>query len=232
MAGPMTIRTLFFALSIALAASPALAQTNTVEDEVISRGVKRGGDPAMDAFFRGDFETAEIEFEKNFRIIKRGRTAIEQAGLTAQTGILNEIGSQTVTAGSQSAGGEIQGGNDLSGFAPNSISGNRTSDDPNVVMSGRDPGFQLYMAGLSELQQGKVEEAEKSFRRAMVLNKRLYDGRMRLALIRLGQGDRKYAEKQLKTLERQAESCKGYCDREEELMEARNTLRDLLASTG
>ena len=223
----MTIR-LLFTLAVALAPATALAQTNTVEDEIIVQGTKRGGDPAMDAFFAGDFETAEIEFEKNFRIIKRERTDIERASEFADTRELADIGSTNVSAGGQ-GGGVVGGGTDLSSVVPNSVAGNRPRDgDPNVVYSGRDLGFQKYMAGLSELQQGKVVEAEKSFESAVALNKTLYDGRMRLGLIRLGTGDREGARKQLGILNRQANACGDSCERREELMESRALLERLL----
>ena len=229
----MTARPLILALATTLAATPALgpaamAQTNTTEDEIIVQGTKRGGDPAMDAFFAGDFETAEIEFEKNFLIIKRERTDIERASEFADTRELADIGSTTVSGGGQ-GGGIVDGGTDLSSVVPNSIAGSRPrSDDPNVVYSGRDLGFQKYMAGLSELQQGKVVEAEKSFKSAVALNKTLYDGRMRLGLIRLGRGDREGAKKQLGILNGQANKCGDDCERREELMESRALLEELL----
>ena len=230
----MTIRPLLLAFATAFAATPAIgpaamAQTNTVDDEIIVQGTKRGGDPAMDAFFAGDFETAEIEFEKNFRIIKRERSDIERASEFADTREVADLGATNVTAGGRDGGAGVTAGTDLSGVVPNSIAGSRPRDgDPNVVYSGRDLGFQKYMAGLSELQQGKVVEAEKSFESAVALNKTLYDGRMRLGLIRLGMGDRKGAKKQLGILNGQANKCGDDCERRDELMESRALLEQLL----
>jgi len=59
-------------LSASLIFSPlSYAQSAVVEDEVVATGTLRGADPAMGAFFSGDYATAEVEFEKNFRRIKR-----------------------------------------------------------------------------------------------------------------------------------------------------------------
>lgn len=210
---------------------PALAQTETAQDapidEIIVEGKRyKGGDRAMDAFFAGDFETAEIEFKRNIRILKRGRTQIEAASIDATSQDLNQIGSQTVTAGSQSAAGQIADGFTAS-TAPTDIRGGQSGQ---VVTSGTDTGFQHYMIGLSQLQLGKVLEAEDSFKSAIHHNSTLHDARMRLALIRLGKGDVDYARKQLAKLEKMSAKCKDRCTHRKELADSEALLRDLLAN--
>ena len=228
----MILRAVALLSAFATVLTPAVAQTNTAEDEIIVQGTKRGGDRAMDAFFAGDFETAEIEFERNFKIIKRGRTDIERASEFAATREIADVGSTNVTAGGREGGAGVRGGTDLSGVVPNSVRGSRGGRDENVVFSGRDLGFQKYMAGLSELQQGKVVEAEEGFESAVALNRTLYDGRMRLGLIRLGRGDREGAVKQLGILNGQANRCGEDCERRDELMESRALLEQLIEKTG
>ena len=225
------MKTYLFAVCVsALVATGAMAQTSEPEaepiDEIIVEGQRfRGGDRAMDAFFNGDFETAEIEFKRNIRIIKRGRTQIEAASSNAISDNLNQIGGQTVSAGSQATAGQV-----LNGFSgstvPVDIRAGRSGD---VVSSGSDMGFQHYMAGLSQLQLGKVDDAEDSFRSAVHHNDTLYDARMRLALIRLGQGDVDFARNQHADLARKLERCGGRCVRPEELQEAEAALRQFLA---
>ena len=228
-------RSIILAAAVAAAGSAHAQTNNSPQDEIIVEGQRfKGGDRAMDAFMSGDFETAEIEFERNFRILKRERTDIDFASDTSYTADIDRIGNQTVIAGNQGTPGVSQDATTTSfGGAPQSLRSRDSGDD--VVTSGRDPGFQMYMAGLSELQQGKVLEAEKSFKRAITLNRTLYDGRMRYALIRLGQGDRDEAREHLDYLDLQSRKCekraKG-CDRVDELNEARATLRQIMSGTG
>ena len=224
------------ALALVLMGFPASAQAQNSKaeepiDEIIVEGQRQGGDRAMDAFFRGDFETAEIEFERNYRIIKRGRTDIEFAARDSVTNQVNEIGLQSVSGGSQNSPGQIQSGFDAT-TVPNSLAPSSGAPGDEKVYSGRDLGFQLYMAGLSELQQSKVAEAKDSFKRALTLNRRLYDGRMRLGLIHLGEGDVEAARKQSRILDAMEADCEDLCERHEELRDAAAMLRRFVQRSG
>jgi hypothetical protein len=51
-----------------------------ITDEVIANGTRvTGQHDGMDAFFNGDFETAEIEFEREFKGLRRFERARESA---------------------------------------------------------------------------------------------------------------------------------------------------------
>ena len=186
-----------------------------IEDEVIVEGVRRGADDAMAAWLRGDYATAEIEFEKNFSRLKRfesiRRSAIEQNASDAIGGEIN-LGAGTgsgASAQGADAGGEPAGTSLVytnQRFKPG-------DDDPNLISSGNDLGGQLYMAGMSELQLGKYAEAKESFERALFFNETLHDARLRLGLLAVQEGDMKEANKQLAKLEKGLRGCKSRCER-------------------
>ena len=203
----------------ALLAGPAVAQDSTpqerVEDEVIVEGVRKGGDPAMDAFLRGDYVTAEIEFEKNFSRLKRFEYLRESS---IQDSVRDAISSQVNananvgTAGGQNEAGSSQTADAFSTASPVYINKRDVRDDPNTVRSGTDLGAQIYMAGLSELNQGKLDEAVESFERALKLNKTLHDARYRLGLISIALGKPEDARKHLTRMERELRGCYARCE--------------------
>ena len=214
-------------LVIGFLSEAAFAQTETSAqiDEIIVEGQAAGGDPAMQAFLAGDYERAEIEFEKNYDTIRFGRGRLEQSvddlrnqALTAQTNGLGEVGSGGQGASVQTPGSAIYG---------SALSS--PSSDSETLYSGDDLGFQLYMAGLSELKLGKIEEAEESFQRAIKRNGRLYDARMRLALIRLQQGDRDYAMKEYAVSAKAKTRCGSHCRRLEEITTAEKVLGEMIS---
>jgi tetratricopeptide (TPR) repeat protein len=211
----MTFRKLFASSTFFLifASTTALAQQADTPpqevDEIISSGTIRGGDPAMSAFFSGDFETAEIEFEKNFRNLKRADMIIrESAEATRGNAALTDVRAGTPQIGSQ--GGAVSGKAstqiNLSGL---NINSRETGEG---VKSGTDRGFQLYMMGLSQIQLKKYAEAKNSLRRALVLNKGIYDAHMRLGVLYLRDGEIDKARKEYKKLQKIDRRCKNICD--------------------
>jgi TolA-binding protein len=205
----------------------AVAQDQPIaeSDEIIVEGQRlQGGDAAMSAFLKGDFVTAEIEFEKNFIALRRDRESLVRFGQDVSNATLQGDASLLTDTS-----GDAPNSTDVSaGPRPNITA--RQAGGPRLATSGRDLGTQLYMAGLSELQQGKVVEAERSFKRAVGFNDRLYDARMRWALLKLNStGDLEFAQRQLKLLQRSSDRCKN-CDQREELEMAVSTLDQVLAS--
>ncbi|MEL7232767.1 MAG: tetratricopeptide repeat protein [Pseudomonadota bacterium] len=191
----------------------AIAQNaEPIEDEIIVEGERRGADPAMDAWLKGDYVTAEIEFEKNFSVLKKGQTrlrsAIEQNVSDAVGGQLNELANTGSGANAASAEASQTAFNSV---APITTNQRFKPEDENLISSGTDLGGQLYMAGLSELKQGKIDEAKESLKRALFYNETLHDARYRLGLIALGTGERDVAEEQLEKLETAWDRCKAAC---------------------
>ena len=204
---------LLFSLAISLWASVASAQdTAPVEDEVIVEGQVRGGDPAMAAFLSGDYATAEIEFERNFRNLKRveflRETFFDAARLDAAAAA--PIGSDSLGGGLQAS--SVQPDPGLSNLL---IGQTRQKDreDDGIMFSGTDKGYQLYMMGLSQIQLGKYEDARENMARALNLNRTLHDARVRLALLDWEMtGSPETAQEQLEKLKRALKSCRTRCD--------------------
>ena len=207
----LLLTTAFPAVSLAQDAAPSEPQ---ITDEVIVEGQRRGADEAMSAFLRGDFETAEVEFEKNYdRLREKVRlkeTSVEQAESDAIQAVVTEgagISGGTPPTG-QIAGG--QGVTLASGVYVNNASRNR---EKGILSSGTDLGSQLYMAGLSEIQLQKFDEAQQSFTKALRLNPTLTDAHFRLGLIALQNGDVDEAQRRLSQLESELDRCYGRCER-------------------
>lgn len=184
------------------------------EDEVISIGTISKADPAMGAFARGDYATAELEFTKNFQHLRRADRARESA--------FQNSSNSSITAQLANGPGEVSGGSQNSSPSAN-VNGSTayvpTSDS--VKFKGRIPqvddiGFQFYMRGLSQIQLGKFDAAQESFERALNFNNRLYDAKFRLGILELRNGDRPAAEAWLAELKRNQKSC-TYCDGKQEI---------------
>ncbi|MBC6403643.1 MAG: tetratricopeptide repeat protein [Hyphomonadaceae bacterium] len=213
------------------------------EDEVITYGTQNWGrHKGMDAFFNGDFETAEIEFEREFKGLKRGRSAIESA---ADNAILEEfrsgqIGAATgTTAGSGGPGGagpvQGQGTNVIAPanaasstrFRQNSERGSGILTDG--VVTYQDFAFSKYMAGLSQIKLGKFAEAKSSLKSSLNYDSRNYDARMRLGLLYLKEGDFEAAAEQLEKLDDQRRKCnKLDCENAEYITESAVTLSNTI----
>lgn len=187
------------------------------EIEVISvQG--RNNDAATRAFRLGDFELAQEEFRKNARCAVRQERALE----AFVVGLQNSSITQGTQGGVNSASNTTANGGAFVASSPliTSLGGNAGNQDDSSAqknLSCTDPAYQLYMAGLSFVQLGRLEEAEKNFRRAAAENKRLYDAHYRIALLSLLQEDASEAESRLSRLKSLQESC-GKCDAEQEIL--------------
>lgn len=204
---------LILSVALSLLAVDAIAQDAApVEDEVIVEGQVRGGDPAMAAFLSGDYETAEIEFERNFRNINRieflRETFFDSARLEAAAAA--PIGANSMGSTLQST--SVQSDPGLSSLL---IGQRRQKERKNdgIMFSGTDKGYQLYMMGLSQIQLGKYEEARENMARALRLNRTLHDARVRLSLLDWEMtGSSETAQEQLETLQKALKSCRTRCD--------------------
>lgn len=216
-------------ISSILYVSPSLAQSAPIEDEVIVTGTIRGGDPAMGAFFSGDYETAKVEFEKNFRRIKRDEMQMQNNARAASN---NTFGSELIAGpGTTSASGGTSDVQNES-VSPNlSALAGRARRTGEGVTSGTDLGFQIYMVGMSQLQLKEYDPAKDSFRQALGLNKSLYDARLRLGLLELRDGNIEGAQKQMTGLRKSVKRCRNVCSEKVELLDAEAVLLSALEKT-
>ena len=201
--------------AFAQAADPVDPPVEELEDVIIVEGQRRGADPAMDAWLRGDFKQAEIEFERNFSRLKQSvrlrETTIQQ---NVSDSIFTEIQSgANVGSGANAAAADASAGQTPGQAFVYTNQRREKPTDPNLISSGSDLGGQLYMAGLSELKLGKYDEARKSFERALFYNETLHDARLRLGLLALQDNDVEEARKQLAALERKLGNCHARCER-------------------
>lgn len=165
------------------------------------------GDAALRAFNSGNFELAEVEFKKNAKCALRAernkRAGIE--GLISSQISNNMLATQTsntATQYSQSGSGNVS--------ASSINQSARSNEDANKELKKRtcdNRGFQLYMMGMSQIQLGRPEEAEKNFKTAVVLNKNLYDAHHRLALMKLLREDVSGAKDELASIKNVLDRC-------------------------
>ena len=214
------------------------------DDEIIVEGKRNWrGHEGMEAFWNGDFETAEIEFEKEFKFLKRRENALynfsQDAALGLERSAQQAQASQNSTAISGPGGSGAQ--SQIGGAStPNSgAAGNYSSSNSigrNILNDGVDTnfdfGFTKYMSGLSELQLGKYDEAKSSFKTAIHYNRSNFDARMRLGLLYVKEGNFEKAAHQLEKIEKQRQKCKKTdCERYAEIREAATTLADGISKT-
>jgi len=206
----------------------AYAQQNEIEtleqlpeDVVIAYGQSTSeSHDGMKAFFDGDFETAEIEFEREFLSLKRGRSTIENAAFDAQVSQFRseQIGNATgATGGSGGPGGaggvQAQGNNVIApSNSPSSSSfakqeKGRKGILTDGVINDQDFAFSKYMSGLSEVKLGKTSEAKASFKSSLFYDNSNFDARMRLGLIYLTEQNFEKAAEQLTKLDKLRKKC-------------------------
>ena len=143
-------------------------------------------DRALDAFLRGDFATAEVEFKKNVRCIRRGELqqdyALDRASLP-QPGPPN---------------------------VPN-IPNLPLRPDQIAERTCHSKEWQLYMIGLSQIQLGRFAEAKKSLYSVMRMSKEdlLFDAHYRVGLLELMEGDVESANRRLVHLMKLQRSCRA-----------------------
>jgi len=226
-----------FSLSVAQEAEPNTPQeVEEYIDEIIVEGMRSWeGHDGMDAFSAGDYETAEIEFEQEFKSLRRRDSARENAALSADIGFDRAQSIGDASVGGQSSGGpggssaafsQTGGTPDLGiegGFSSKRSKGRNILNDGNLNYE--DFAFTKYMSGLSELQLGKYEEAKDSFKRSLSFNGRNYDARMRLGLLHIVQRNLDKAADQLEALEKLRIKCeKKSCNDYQEILESSKIL--------
>ena len=175
-----------------------------VLDAVIVTGVQN--DDAMAAFRAGEYDVAEVGFLKNARCALR-----RERNLTAAIDGARLSNSQP-------------------NFDPNfsnGASGAPSNLPQRTERTCAHRGFQVYMAGLSQIQLGRPEEAKESFEKATALSKILYDAHYKLALIALLDGDQKTAQRQLKKIDGILKRCYA-CPARQEILDRQAHLQKAL----
>lgn len=225
----MRLATLVITASLLVLSPSVLAQDSEPEDEVVATGTIRT-DRAMSAFLSGDFETAEIEFDKNFVCARRAernfRSGVEAARDSFDRPDAN-VGQDTVAQPTGGPGGATaQAAPDVTPqVRVNSRDFERSDKDPTRTCE--DIGFQLYMRGLSQIKLGKFEEGYESLSRSVVYRKDIYDAYYRLALLDFQSGDLDAARKNLKglkTAQRRCRTCDGKEDMDAKVQYVENLL--------
>lgn len=244
---------LFTFTALTLCAAPSFAQAETMppasesesesatpatdapaEDEVIAFGTTvTGQHDGMDAFFRGDFETAEIEFEQEFKGLRRferaRESAAEDAALSTDRAQAQADAGSNVSASANSRGGGTPSQSASSALSANSgVTSNfvnRRGEGRSILTDGKvtyeDFGFTRYMSGLSEIKLGKFDEAKTSLKQSLRYDESNYDARMRLGLLYLMDSDFEKAAKQLEKIDKQRRRCERLsCDNAKTLREA------------
>lgn len=193
-----------------------------IEDEVIATARQNlSRHDGMKAFFDGDFTKAEIEFEREFLSLKRGRSAIENAAFDAEN---SQIRSDALSAASSVDSSAITGPG--GGGVPTQSNGTGTINSSNVATNFRDKrgegrsvlmdgkvtyqdfAVSKYMAGLSEIKLGKYDEAKKSLKSSLSYDSKNHDAQMRLGLLYLKETDFEKAAKHLRALDKLRKTCK------------------------
>ncbi|MBU3005763.1 tetratricopeptide repeat protein [Paraglaciecola arctica] len=175
------------------------------------------GDAALQAFNSGNFELAEVEFKKNAKCALRAERN-KRAGID---GLINSQINQNMLANQTSNSSGQYSQTSSGNVSASSISNSgRSNEDPNEQLrksTCTNRGFQLYMMGMSQIQLGRPEEAEKNFNTAVVLNKNLYDAHHRLALMKLLREDVEGAEDELSSIKNMLNRCYD-CDARDKIL--------------
>ena len=224
------MRNIFVAALISFAAlsiTPVNAQDTEPVDEIISHGSIQE-DPAMSAWNAGDYKTAEIEFGKNafcaLRAERNFASALESARESSISSTVGTNLSQNVTSTGVTSGVNVSPPPSSSTRLNSNNFKNRTSE---LKRTCEDRGFQIYMKGLSQLKQGKRNEAKKTLIRAAKMRRSLYDIHFRLSLLEYQDGNIEKANKHFEKLRKLAPKCKG-CDAEGEIKAQIQYLKNLL----
>jgi hypothetical protein len=153
-------------------------------------------DRALDAFLRGDFATAEVEFSKNVRCIRRNELQLEY---TLRQGMI---------------GAFFPGANAGQRDAPN-IHNLPLRPDEIAERTCHSKEWQLYMIGLSQIQLGRFAEAKKSLYRVTRMSKEdlFFDAHYRVGLLELLDGDVESASRRLARLTSMERSCRARGER-------------------
>ncbi len=211
-------------------ADPAPAEE---EEQILDTVTVTGeqNDDAMAAFRAGDFATAEVAFLDNAMCalrLERNQIASIENIQTNQTRSDIADAAQASSASGATAG-SATAGNTSAAPTLNSVSSSSSYDDnQRRERSCENRGFQMYMAGLSQIQLGKTNDALENFERATVMSKTLYDAHYKIGLIKLLQGDNNAAEKQLAKVEGILKRCLD-CNVRQEIIDRRDHLAKALS---
>ena len=193
-------------------------QTNNNDEDVENITVTaRAGDAAMQAFNAGNFELAEIKFKENERCalrVERNRQAFIEGVRESQ--ISQEVNGGGVNTGSSmtdSNAARVEGNSSMNAIAAKT----QKAEDKVRENTCENRAFQIYMAGMSQLQLGRAEDAEASFERAVALSQIQYDAHYRLALMKLLRQDKSGAEGHLEAINSILKRCYN-CDAREEIV--------------
>ncbi len=207
-------------LPSSLVAQEAAQETTSEEDRVLDTVRVEGAqnDAAMAAFRAGDFATAEVEFLDNAMCALRRERNLSASIDTARTDAAraetfsNSAGTSSGASDQGASAGAPQGATTnitaSSGVAARNID---TKRDRTCEERGR----QLYMAGMSQIQLGKTNEALRNLEKATVASKVLYDAHYKIGLIKLLKGDSKTAKSELAKMEGILKRCRDCNDRPE-----------------
>lgn len=193
-------------------------QTNNNDEDIENITVTaRAGDAAMQAFNAGNFELAEIKFKENERCalrVERNRQAFIEGVRESQ--ISQEVNGGGVNTGSSmtdSNAARVEGNSSMNAIAAKT----QKAEDKVRENTCENRAFQIYMAGMSQLQLGRAEDAEASFERAVALSQIQYDAHYRLALMKLLRQDKSGAEGHLEAINSILKRCYN-CDAREEIV--------------
>jgi hypothetical protein len=169
-----------------LAAGASTAVQNEEQQVVLVEAWRR--DRALDAFLRGDFETAEVEFRKNVRCIRRNELQLDAAFRHAIFAAAN-------------AAPKI----------PNLPQ--RAEEIAERTCYSKE--WQLYMIGLTQIQLGRFAEAKNSLYTVTRMSKEdlLFDAHYRVGLLELLDGDVESANRRLARLTNMERRCRARGDR-------------------
>ena len=180
--------------------TPAAAETSApaqTEEETVVLVEAWRRDRAMDAFLRGDFATAEIEFGKNVRCIRRNELQFDASILQAVSAATNARLSPN--------------GPGLGDVNVPTIHNLPQRNEEIRERTCFSKEWQLYMIGLSQIQLGRFAEAKKSLYTVAWLSKAdlLYDAHYRIGLLELLEGNIDRANRRLVHLTRMQRSCRA-----------------------
>jgi tetratricopeptide (TPR) repeat protein len=210
---------MFSAINV-LALQSSQSKEELQEKDEIERIIVSGSslDAAKRAFNAGDFELAEIEFKKNAKCALRMERNKQAFVNGLQNSSINNSLQQTasIQTGSSSQGNSISNSSTVS----SSIGGRAVNQPDKTTKRDRtcsSRGYQLYMTGLSQIQLGRTDEAEKNLKTASFLNKNIYDAHYRLALMHLLRKDTQSAKERLSNIQEVLKRCRD-CESREEIL--------------